>query len=544
MRPAPRKPAASSHRPAAGRGLGRAVAIVGLLSIVSRLIGIVREVIVARQFGTSGEYDAYLAAFRIPDLLFLLVMTGAFGSAFIPVFTPMLDRDEASAWRLASAVITWTAVITLVIGLVTFVFAGTVVRTLVAPGLDPELQDLSAQVMRVLLLSPMLLGMGIAAKGILEAQERFTLPAIAPLVYNLSIIGGALTLAPDMGVVGLAVGVVIGGALHFGVQLPGLVASGMRFRPSLDHRTEGLGRVLRLLGPRVIGQAAFAINFIFVTYLASREQEGAVSALNYAFAMMMMPNAAIGGAFATVLFPTMTVLYQRGDLDGLRRTFMDGLRPLIFLLMPISAGLYVFREPVIQVVFQAGAFSASSTRMVATPLAFFALSLVFYSLVEVLARAFYSLQDSMTPVIAGVAITAINIGVGLAITPHIGFTGLAIGLCVSTALEAVILIVALSMRLGRFEAAFGAWFARVALATGAMALVGELLLPRLIALTAPEAGHRLVAAIFLAYAVGLCAAVYFATCWLIGVGEVDRWLRLARRLAAPVVSRVPARRGV
>jgi putative peptidoglycan lipid II flippase len=540
MRPAARQPASSRTR---GGGVGRAVAIVSLLSIVSRVIGIVREVIVARQFGTSGEYDAYLAAFRIPDLLFLLVMTGAFGSAFIPVFTPLLDRDEDAAWRLASAVITWTAAITFVISVMVFVAAGPVVRYLVAPGLDPALQDLSAQVMRILLLSPMLLGMGIAAKGILEAQSRFTLPAIAPLVYNVSIIAGAIVFAPGMGVTGLAVGVVIGGALHFSVQLPGLITSGMRFTPSLDPRVVGLGQVVRLLGPRVIGQAAFAINFIFVTYLASREQEGAVSALNYAFAMMMMPNAAIGGAFATVLFPTMTLLYQRGDLEGLRTTFMNGLRPLVFLLMPISAGLFVFREPVIQVVFQAGAFSEDSTRLVATPLAFFAVSLVFYSLVEVLARAFYSLQDSRTPVIAGLVITVINIGVGLAITPRIGFTGLAIGLCVSTLLEALILIVALSRRLGRFEAAFGGWFARVALATGAMALVGEAVTPRLLELTAPGVLARPVAALFLAYAVGFCAVVYFAVCWLIGVGEVQRWLRLLNRIIAPVVSRVPARRG-
>jgi putative peptidoglycan lipid II flippase len=511
--------------------IGRNIAIVSLLAIGSRVIGLAREIIIARQFGTSGEYDAYLAAFRVPDLLFLLIMTGSFGSAFIPVFRNLLDRDEESAWRLASAVITWTALITIVAAVIVLVFADPIVRYLIAPGLSPELQAVSAKMMRILLLSPILLGMGIAAKGILETHSRFTMPALAPLVYNIGIIFGALALAPRYGVTGLAIGVVAGAALHALVQIPDLFRVGIQFRPTLT-RVEGLRDVAVMLGPRVIGQAAFQINFIIVTYLASKEGEGKLSAINYAFAIMMLPNAVIGQSFATVLFPTMTAQAERGDIDGLRQTLANGLRPLLFMVMPAAIGLFAFRESIIRTVFQSGAFSGASTALVVQPLAFFALALVFYSLVEILARTFYAMRNVRIPVGAGIFIMIINVVLSLILTPRIGYTGLALSLSLSTAIEALILIAALNWRLGRFDATFGVWFAKVGVATGLMACLSFVLSDHLNGLMVHGAIGRLPALFLLAWAMALSGGFFAVTAYALRLPEIDRWIGIGRRVAS------------
>ncbi len=534
---------APHHLSESASRIGRNIAIVGLLSVASRVIGLLREIIIARQFGTSGEYDAYLTAFRIPDLLFLLVITASFGSAFIPVFRGLLDRDEEKAWRLASAVITWTALITVVASVITFIFAEPIVKYFIGSGLPPDMQVISAKMMRILLLSPILLGMGIAAKGILETHNRFTLPALAPLMYNAGIIFGAVMLSPHFGVTGLAVGVVIGAALYFVIEAPGLKRVGMRFKPTLSREVEGLKSVAFGMAPRVVGQAAFQLNFLIVTILAQRQGEGKVSALNYAFAIMMLPNAVLGQSFATVLFPTMTAQFERGDVEGLRKTLSSGLRPLLFLVLPASVGLYAFRVPIVQTVFQSGAFSSASTMLVVQPLAIFALALVFYSLVEILARTFYAMRNTRIPVGAGIFITVINIVVAIIITPHVGYSGLALSLSLSTALEALILIVALSWKMGRFDAEFGAWFARVVLATAIMGCGALLLSNFLIDRMNSGNMNRFVSMIFMGYAMVLVAGIYFAAAFALRLEETARWLSMAHRMSMKIISRTPFARG-
>ncbi|CAN5525238.1 murein biosynthesis integral membrane protein MurJ [soil metagenome] len=530
-------PGTSRKLPDASHAIGRNVAIVSLLAIASRLIGLLREVIIARQFGTSGDYDAYLSAFRIPDLLFLLIMTGSFGSAFIPVFRGLLDRDEDAAWNLASAVITWTAIISVVTGIVVFIFANPIVEHLVAPGLSNDEQAVATKVMRILLLSPIFLGMGIAAKGILETHNRFTLPAIAPLLYNVGIIFGAVVLAPDRGVTGLAIGVIIGAVLHVAIQVGDLIKVGIKFRPTLA-KVEGLRDVAIGLGPRIVGQAAFQLNFIVVTSLATREGPGTVSAISYAFTIMMLPNAMIGGAFATVLFPTMAAQFERGDIEGFKHSMMSGIKPLLFFALPASVGLYVFRVPIIHALLQSGAFSSDSTDLVAEPLAFFALALVFYSLVEILARTFYAMRNVIVPVGAGIFITVINITLGVILAPRLGFSALAMSLSISTAIEALILFAILTFKLGRFDVEFASWFARVGVATALMACVAFIFSDPLLATIDSANVGKVLAVVFLVWAVGICGGVYFAACYALRLPETERWIALGRRLGGrlPVIS--------
>jgi putative peptidoglycan lipid II flippase len=512
--------------------LGRSATIVAVAFVVSRVLGLAREVVLAHLFGTGPESDAYVSAFRIPDFLFLVAMSGAFGAAFIPIFGGFLARGERTkAWRLASAVITLTGVVSIVLAIVMFIFARPILTHLVAPDLVGQYQSVAVRTMRLLLVSNILLGFGIAAKGILEAQDMFTLPAVAPLLYTLSTILGALILGPRIGVPGVAVGVVIGAALHIGVQIPGLLRSGMRYSPSLSLNVAGLPQVGRLLVPRVIGQAAFQINFIVVNYLANGQGSGKATALNQAWMLMMLPHGVLALSISTVAFPTMARQFETGGLEAVRATFTRALAPLLFLVVPASIGLFEFRTAIIQTVFQSGAFNAYSTSLVSPPLAFLALGLTWYALVEVLARMYYAMHDTKTPVAAGIAIIAINVVLGTILVHRIGYAGLGLSLSVSTGIEAAILVIVLRRRMGGFDSAFGSWFAKVTLAAAAMALAAEAIRDPLEKATRHGAAPRAIQVLLLGYGIGVVGLTYFVAAYFLRLPEVGQILeRLESRV--------------
>ncbi len=525
-------------QPPASRSLARSASIVGVAFVVSRVLGLAREVILAGRFGTKGEYDAYVSAFRVPDLLFLIIMAGSFGSAFIPVFAGFLAQNQRErAWRLASVVLNLSALAMVAAALFTLIFAAPIVRYLVAPGLAAEDQALATDLMRILVLSPILLGLGIAAKGILEAQDRFELPALAPVLYNLAIIAGALVLAPSLGTYGVAIGVVAGALLHVVAQVPGLIRAGMRYRLVLDLHTDGLAEVGRLLLPRVIGQAAFQLNFVIVNAFASRREDGAISALNYAWQLMMLPHGVLALTISTVIFPTMARLFEQGNIAELRATFARALRPLLFLTLPASVGLFLFRESIVQTIFQLGEFSERSTRLTVAPLAFLALGLGGYALVEVLTRAFYAMHDTRTPVVAGIGVILLNVVLSAALVDRYGHAALAFSLSVTTGIEALVLLAILGRRVGGSVAAFGDWFGPVVFATAAMALVAFTIQVPLERATEPGAGPRVVQLALFLYAIGLTAGTYGLAAWYLRVPEVhDILTKASTRL--PVVGRM------
>lgn len=511
--------------------LARSAGIIAVAFVASRVLGLVREVIVAYYFGTGGVSDAYVAAFRVPDLLFLVIMAGSFGSAFVPVFAGFMGRgDEERAWRLASAVITWSTLSVAVLASIIFLAAEPIVRRLVVPGLEPEFQQITINLMRLLLLSPMLLGLGIAAKGILEAQDRYVLPALAPLVYNLSIILGGIFLVPSFGIYALGIGVVVGAAAHFAIQVPELLKSGIRFSPTLDRSIDGLGTVWRLLLPRVLGQAAFQINFIVVTFFASSVSEGASAAMNFAWQLLMLPHGVLALSISTVIFPTMSRLYDQGRIEELRATFFQAVRPLVYLTIPASIGLLAFRLPIIRVTLRFGSFDESSVRLVAAPVAFFAMGLIFYAFVEVLTRVFYAMRDTRTPVIAGLSTIALNILLcGLLVGP-LGIAGLALSLSLTTAIEGAILAAVLIWRLGFRDAGLGFWLYRVVLAALVMGGFVAALAGPLEVVTRVGVAPAPIGALLLALAIGIAAAAYGLASLIVGLPE-------AERVAAPLANR-------
>ena len=513
--------------------LAKSAGIVAGSFIVSRVLGLVREIVLARQFGTTEIYSAYVSAFRVPDLLFLVVMAGAFGSAFIPVFSGFLgDGEDEAAWKLASVILNISGALVILAAAVAWVFAPELVRTVIAPEASPAAQQLTVDCMRILLLSPVFLGFGIAAKGILEGQDLFTLPALAPIIYNAATILGAIVLGPRIGVYGVAIGVVAGAIGFLILEIPGLARSGMRYSFSFDPRIPGVKEVGRLLAPRLIGQAAFQLNFIAVTNLAWRTGEQSVSALNYAWQLLMLPHGVLALSVSTVILPTLSRLWQVGDTVAFRATLGNALRPLLFLSFPAAVMLFAFRLPIVHTLFQTGAFSSESTMLVAAPLAFLAAGLVSYALVEALTRAFYAMHDTRTPVIAGIGIMVLNILIGVALLNQMGYLALALALSLSTTVEAVILCLVLQRRLGGLWASTRDWLVRIIASTAATAVVAAVLADPLADATMPGNGPKLQQIVVFLLALGVVAMVYLGCAWILRIPELSEFfVFLSRRIA-------------
>ncbi len=393
------------------RTIARAATLVMVFFALSRVLGLVRDVVIASQFGTSPQYDAYLAAFKLPDFLFNVISGGALGSAFLPVFAGYLTKDdERGAWELVSAVLNWLLLISASVAALAAIFAPQLVRAVIAPGFtDPAQIALTVEIMRWLLISTVIFGVSGLFMGVLNAYQHFLLPALAPVMYNIFIIAGAWFLGPVWGVRGLAAGVVAGALAHLLIQLPGLAHFGVRYLPTFAVRSDGLRQVARLMGPRMLGLAAVQFNFVWDTILASWLTAGSLAGLDYGRRLMLLPQGIIAQSVAAAAFPTFSALAAAEAWDDLQRAFIATVRGVLFLAVPAMIGLLVLGRPIIQVLYQRNAFDEQSTRAVAAALTFYTLGLVSHSVVEILTRAFYALKNTKIPVLVGIASMLINV---------------------------------------------------------------------------------------------------------------------------------------
>jgi putative peptidoglycan lipid II flippase len=511
-----------------GARIARAATQVMALFVLSRALGLAREMVIGAVFGTSAEYDAYLAAARIPDLLFSLMAGGALASAFIPTLAGYFARDDAEGgWRLASAVVNLVLVaLTLAAGLA-WAVAPALVATVLAPGFPPPQQALTVSLMRMMLVAPVLFGVSGVVMGILNTRQHFLLPALAPSLLNLSLIAAAGLLASRMGARALALGYVVGAVLHLAVQLPGLPRVGARYHPVFTLSDPGVREVLRLMAPRVLGLAAVHLNFLVNTNIASRLGEGAVSALNYAWLLMLLPQGVFAQAVATAAFPTFAEQAARGERASMRHTLATTLRMVFFVTVPAAVGLLVLRRPLVALLFERGAFQAASTDAVAWALAFYALGLVGHAGVEIVVRAFYALHDTWTPVWVGGLAMFLNVVLSLTLPGVFAWMGLpahgglALANSVATLLEMGGLMVLLRPRLGGVEGrVLGASVARSGLAAGAMGFLLALWQRAL-----PGASGAVVGG----GGILLGAGAYLLTAVLIGMDEIHFSLRRLRR---------------
>lgn len=441
----------STDRPARASGLVRAGLLLSSAFLASRVLGYVRTVVLSATFGVGPELDAFFAAFRLPDLIFQVVAAGAMGSALIPVLAGLFAAGErARAWRVVATVANLLLVGLTVLAIAAYVAAPVLVRVL-APGFDAAGLARTTDLTRIMLAAPILLALGAVATSTLNAEDRFTAAALAPIVYNVAIIGGAILLGATMGVTGLAIGVVVGALGHLAIQLPTLL--GLGFRPSLriDLEDKAARRVLALLGPRALGLGASQFTFIVMTALSSGLGAGAVSAYSIAFALLQIPIGVIGVPLGVVIFPSISREHAMGAIESYVALVTRSVRLLVFVMVPITTIGIALRVPVVELLFGYGKFEAADIERTATTLAAFLLGLPAHAAIAVLARAFYARQDTRTPVAAAVLAVVVNTALGVALVGPLRLPGLALAIAIAAWVEAAVLLVMLGRHVPTFE---------------------------------------------------------------------------------------------
>lgn len=433
-----------------------AAIILGVSSLISRVVGLLRERVLTTTFGAGDVFDAFVAAFRVPDLVFNLVVLGALSASFIPLFTGRLVRGkdgEAQAWRFALTVLNLVVVAVGVLALLYAVFAPWLVQML-TPGFSGEKLALTVHLSRIMALQPVLLGVSFVFSGVLNSYRRFVAYALAPVLYNLGIMAGVLWLVPTLGPGGLAWGVVLGAVLHLAVQVPSMVRLGFRWQPILELRSREFAALWKMMLPRVVGLGATQVNLLTVTVLGSTLLAGSLTAFHLANNLQYVPIGIIGIAFAQAAFPTMAEYIARGQTAAFRRVLTGAFRYILFLVVPLSLFMYLLRAQTIRVFFGDGAFDWEDTILTMQTLGWLTFSIFAQAVIPLLARAFYVQQDTKTPVFIAVLSMVVNVAaaVGLSLmSPSLGVEALAIAFSLSALVNMGLLLIALHVRLGGFD---------------------------------------------------------------------------------------------
>jgi putative peptidoglycan lipid II flippase len=508
----------------------RAAAVVGTATLASRILGFLRDLVVARAFGAGPGTDAFFVAFRLPNLLRRLVAEGAVSSAFVPVFTEYATgRPRADNLRMLRAV---AGLMLVLLGALTLtgILAAPWILRVMAPGFfaDPAVGDLTVRLTRLMFPYLLLVGLASVAMGILNAHRHFLVPALSPVALNVGIIAGALVLAPRVSepVVGLALGVLLGGTGQLLVQVPAVWRRGLLAAPQIALRHPAVRRILRLMTPVIVGQSASHLGTVVNTIIASFLAGGSVSYLYYADRLIEFPLGVFGVAIATAVLPTLSEQAVRRDPQAIRETLSFALRLAAFISVPAAVGLYVLSEPIVRVLYERGRFGPAETAATAAAVAMYALGVVGLSAAKVSVQAFFALGDTRTPVKVAVGAMALNCVVAAALTPLLGHVGLALANSTAASANALALALLLRRRLpGRaIPGARRAWLRTAAVSAGL-----ALLLAAVWRLWPPPAG-RLAEAAWLATVIVGSTAAYVGAHGALGAAEVRlAWGAFARR---------------
>lgn len=426
-----------------------AAIIVGVLSFASRIVGLVRDRILAGEFGAGDVLDIYYAAFKIPDFLFSLLVIGALSASFIPLFTKHYKAigKNVSAWKLTNNVLNLIAVTFAIISILLFIFADPLSQ-LIAPGFHPTKQETVAAFTRVMLLAQFILSISVVYGSVLQGMRRFFLYSLAPIFYNIGIIFGAFFFVDRMGIIGLAWGVVLGAILHFLVQLYGVLQAGYTYEWRFLWRDKESVEIIKLMGPRVLSIGVSQINFIIMTIIASGLAVGSVTVFNFAYNIQFFPIGIIGIAYAIAAFPALCDHANKKHFNKFIETLSATTRQILFLIVPMMFIFMILRAQIVRVVVGAGAFDWAATILTADTLAFFSLSFFAQALVFLYARAYFALHDTITPFVAGVISGVVNIFASLALVHIFGVVGLGAAFSISSLVNLVLLWAPLRNRLG------------------------------------------------------------------------------------------------
>jgi putative peptidoglycan lipid II flippase len=503
-------------------------------------------------FGAGLQYDAFLTAFRIPNLLRDLFAEGALSAAFVTTFTQVLEtKGEREAFRLSNRVATALIFVLGIICVIGWIFAPSIVN-LLAPGFFdvPGKAELTVHLTRIMIPFLLLIALAAKAMGILNARNNFAVPALAPVFFNLGSILGGLFLGYSAGpllgltpIEGMAFGTLVGGFLQFAVQWPSLRRAGFRYRPMLSLSDPGVRQIMSLMGPAIIGTAAVQINVFVNTNFASSiidpatgaVANGPVSWLSYAFRFMQFPIGIFGVAVATATLPPLSRSIAREDTNEFRQTLAHGLALVFLLCIPSAAGLAVLGRPIVALIFEHGKFTSFDTVQTANALAAYSLGLAGYAAVKVLSPAFYALNDARTPMLISLASIAVNYIMNSILVGPFGHVGLAFSTSTVALVNALLLALFMRRRLGRLEGArLSSTILRICSASIAMAAAAGLV--STFVLTLPLHGTAL-QLVRVAASMTLAAVVFYLSCRALRIEELSeaadaiagRFLRLIGR---------------
>jgi putative peptidoglycan lipid II flippase len=462
------------------RRLARSAGVIGGATLASRVLGMVRDVIQGVYFATSNAADAFGVATRIPSLLRDLFAEGAMSAAFVPTMSRIHQTEgREAAWRLGSQVINALILVTGTVVVAGVLFAEPLVE-LYAPGFERQAGKTTLTISLTRINMPFLLLVAVAAAcmGMLNSVRRFVIPAASPALFNVVFILCTVVLVPMFTRIGiepvmaLSVAMLLGGVVQIAAQWPALRKEGYRHRWQLNPSDPNLRTVLVLMGPGTLGVAAAQINLLVNTSLATNEP-GAVSALGYAFRLIYMPIGIFGVSIATAAIPDLARQAAAHAYHEMRDVLSFGVRLMLMLSVPASVGLMVLAVPIVELIFEHGAFGPSDTQKVATALLFYAPAIAGYSIVKIAGPSFYSLQDSRTPVIVSLITIGSNLVLNLWLNSVLGFRGLALGTAIAANINAGLLLVLLGRRIGGVDGSrIALSFAKIVVASALMGLAG------------------------------------------------------------------------
>jgi putative peptidoglycan lipid II flippase len=423
--------------------------IVIVLFGLDKLLGLLRTQLVGETFGTSPAFDAFTAANQLPEVFVTLVSGGALAAAFIPVYSAYLNSPRArEAARLANATITLVLIILSIISAIGAILAPWLVSNYLASGFSPELQTLTADLMRIILVQTTIFGVSGVLSSILNAHQHFVLPALAPMALHIGYLFGLFFLVPEMGIYGLAWGTVVGGLLHILIQVPGLRRYRFHFRPVLGLKMTGIQEIARLMGPRIVTLGTVQIADLFIINITSGLASGSTSGYFFGYYLQQLPETLFGTAIAIVVFPTLAEYFNAGRIKEMVRTAINTLHIIWWLTIPTAALLILLGRPAIVVFLERGEFTPESTAVVYGVLVFFSLRVVSEATLEILARLFYAQHNTRTPMFVALLWLVIAVGLSYLLVAFLGLGGLALASSIAFTVQVIVLYFLLRRKLG------------------------------------------------------------------------------------------------
>lgn len=431
------------------------VQAAGLLmasTILSRVLGYVRDIIISSAYGQGQMTDAYLAAFSIPDFLYSLLVGGAISAAFIPVFSSYIATDrEDEGWKVASTIFNIVVPVFLLGIVIAAVLAPYIVENLLVPGFEPEYIDLTVTMTRIMLAQAFFMALNGICMGILNSHQRFFSTSLASVMYNVMIIVCGLLLRKRFGIIGFSVGVVVGAATQFLIQFAAVRRIGLRYEPGIDPRHPGVRRIFFLMVPVVLSFTMNQLGLFVQQNLSSSMAYGSLTAVRWSQRLMQLPIGIFATTIAMAIFPTLTGQVARREMDLFKSSFSLGLRTIFYITIPSAVGLAVLSEPVVRLLYQQGSFSSGNTALTAYTLSYFCLGLCAYSGVQLMNRMFYALQNTWTPVVTGAATMGLNIALNYVLVDRFGTGGLALSYSLAGIVNLLLLLWLLRRKIGRMD---------------------------------------------------------------------------------------------